>query len=759
MSLARVGVELYAKDKASRQLSKFNKNLKGLSGTMRSMAGAFGLGLGLYGVVRGFKAVVGAASDAEEIHSKFMTVFKEYGEEAKQWSEDFGDSVGRATQDVEEWMGGLQDTFVPLGFARDEAFELSKQLTKLAVDVASFNNESDPDVINAFTSAMVGNHMAVRKYGIVMTAAALAQEAMNMGFTEGWLKLKEYEKAQVRMSLIMKSTTDAQGDAVRTADSYANQVKRLSSNWLEFKQQLGEKVLPALAAHIKHLNENEEALDSVADGIGTMIGLLGTLAGAYGKVVGASAKWSAQMNKGTFGSESVLRPFAEYYAQLSLLGTGQKLDRGFDRPLGGAQRKRLEEEQIEKDIARRERNRLQHEKERIADEKYLVGVMMSEMVSDPLAFLKPAEIEGPDYLKKIIPDTIELTEAQTKAQTSMYGMMMKAKGLGDELARQKKITDFSTLAIERYGPVSLAAAQAINEFTISLKANEVANKAKETSQARTDALRDMYGSMREMTQTNFGFEVSILDQMREEYKLLKVDQNLIDQWYNEQWRELEFRRLEDSENFVDGFRGATGRMEEDMITWADVGKETADTLQSSFKESVHGMVKDGDSLGDSLGNIFLSIAEKWHNMVLDMAAEQMFQTIIGGGTGGGAGWLGPLLSGVGSLFSGGASSGVGNIPRTPVTGPNPWAMTTVQHGGEVLKTGLAIVHEGEVFSGTKNEMGFGRGSVTVNIINQSGEKLNTVSTEDFMKGDEHIVDVIVGSYKSGGAIMDLIDRS
>ena len=44
-------------------------------------------------------------------------------------------------------MAGLQDTFVPLGIARDEAAELSKSLVTLAVDVASFNNTADADVI------------------------------------------------------------------------------------------------------------------------------------------------------------------------------------------------------------------------------------------------------------------------------------------------------------------------------------------------------------------------------------------------------------------------------------------------------------------------------------------------------------------------------------------------------------------------------------------------------------------------------------
>ena len=91
--------------------------------------------------------MVRTASAAEETQAKFDTVFKELAGSANHWAEDFGDSVGRATQDVQSWMAGLQDTFVPLGIARDEAAELSKSLVTLAVDVASFNNTADADVI------------------------------------------------------------------------------------------------------------------------------------------------------------------------------------------------------------------------------------------------------------------------------------------------------------------------------------------------------------------------------------------------------------------------------------------------------------------------------------------------------------------------------------------------------------------------------------------------------------------------------------
>ena len=142
----------------------------------------------------------------------------------------------------------LQDTFVPLGFTRKAGAALSKTLTALAIDVASFQNAQDMDVIRDFQSAIVGNHETVRKYGIIITEATLLQEAYALGITETKRELTAQEKVQARLSLIQKGTTDAQGDAVRTANSYANVQKRLNAIQEDTLSILGERSIPTMTA-------------------------------------------------------------------------------------------------------------------------------------------------------------------------------------------------------------------------------------------------------------------------------------------------------------------------------------------------------------------------------------------------------------------------------------------------------------------------------------------------------------------------------
>lgn len=236
-------------DKVKAKMDDVGGSTKDVKGNLREAGLEMLKWIGIAQMIRGaFNFLIDSknvARDAAEIQSKFDTVFRHLKIEANAWAENFAKSVGRAKSDVKSWMAELQDTFVPLGYTRTKAMELSESLVKLAVDVASFNNASDPEVIRDFTSALVGNHETVRKYGILITENSLKQEAENSGIKKKYDQLTELEKVQLRYNIILKSTTDAQGDAIRTADSQANTEKRAEADLKNMQETLGTKVAPA----------------------------------------------------------------------------------------------------------------------------------------------------------------------------------------------------------------------------------------------------------------------------------------------------------------------------------------------------------------------------------------------------------------------------------------------------------------------------------------------------------------------------------
>ena len=192
----------------------------------------------------GFK-LAKLASDAEETQSRFNHVFSGMEDRANEWANAFADDFGQVTSNVQDWLAGLQDTFVPMGIATEKAYAMSKSITQLSIDMGSFYNKKTEDVIRDIQSAIVGQTETVRKYGVIITEARLKQEAVKQGWIEEGEELTELQKIQARYNLLLEGTTKAQGDYKRTQDSFANQLRETSNLLTEIGQNLGKVVLPS----------------------------------------------------------------------------------------------------------------------------------------------------------------------------------------------------------------------------------------------------------------------------------------------------------------------------------------------------------------------------------------------------------------------------------------------------------------------------------------------------------------------------------
>ena len=200
-------------------------------------------------------SLINLAGDAQEMQSMSEAVFGDYVHDIRQFADETAKATGRSRFELEEMAATVQDTFVPLGFARGEAAEMAKQLTLLSVDVGSFKNTLDVNVMNAFQSALVGNHEAVRRFGIVITEAELQQELYRMGIRKSKDEVTAQEKAMARFNLILAGTKDAQGDAARTAGSFANQSKNLSATLKDLGTELGQVLIPAALSLVTTLRD------------------------------------------------------------------------------------------------------------------------------------------------------------------------------------------------------------------------------------------------------------------------------------------------------------------------------------------------------------------------------------------------------------------------------------------------------------------------------------------------------------------------
>ena len=254
MAKHNVNVVIQARDLASKNFNKVGRAGASMGQMLKTAAATVGVAFGAAGFVTAVKNIINIGSVAEEIASKFNAVFKEEAAAANQFGENLAGSVGRSKVEMQGFLATLQDTFVPLGFARREAREMSQTMVQLAIDMASFNNTNDADAIRDLQSAIVGNHETMRKYGVIITQATLSQELLNMGMEGGAKNATEQQKATARLNLILKGTTDAQGDAERTAGSFANQWKKLKAQLTDAGVKISNFLLPPLTELLKGVN-------------------------------------------------------------------------------------------------------------------------------------------------------------------------------------------------------------------------------------------------------------------------------------------------------------------------------------------------------------------------------------------------------------------------------------------------------------------------------------------------------------------------
>lgn len=173
------------------------------------------------------KKLLGLWSDMEEVSSKFDVVFK-WSEKVKQEFQNMADATNRSNLDLITFGSSIGNVLAPLWLAQEEVDGLSVWLTKLAIDVASFNNASDEQAVHAFTSALTGEREALKSLGIVISEQDVLNKAYSLGLANQWQELTKAQKALSTYQLLIENTKNAHGDAIRTADSFANQLKWLN---------------------------------------------------------------------------------------------------------------------------------------------------------------------------------------------------------------------------------------------------------------------------------------------------------------------------------------------------------------------------------------------------------------------------------------------------------------------------------------------------------------------------------------------------
>lgn len=261
----------------------FGKSLDGQVGGDLDSSGKragtrFGTGLkvgalaavGAAGLAAGFlKGAVSAASDLAESQSKVGVVFGKSAGQIMSASKTSASAMGLSKQAYLDATGTFGNLLVSLDLGPKKAANMSQQMVKLAGDLASFNNVSPEEALDAIKSGLTGETEPLKRFGVNMNDATLKAQAMKMGLISSTKEaLTPQNKALAAQALIMKQTKTAQGDFARTSGGLANQQRILAANFANTKATIGKVFLPIVTKLVVFMNN----LGPVFAKVGTAIG-------------------------------------------------------------------------------------------------------------------------------------------------------------------------------------------------------------------------------------------------------------------------------------------------------------------------------------------------------------------------------------------------------------------------------------------------------------------------------------------------------
>lgn len=216
---------------------------------------------------------IAKSSQYTEDLNLFTVSMGKYAEEAYDYAQKVSEIVGI---DPAEWMRnqGVFNTIITgFGVAGDKAAYMSKNLTQLGYDIASFYNLDFESAMQKVQSGIAGELEPLRRLGYDLSVARLEQERLNLGIDKSVSSMTQAEKSQLRYYAMMTQVTQVQGDMARTLEQPANMLRVLKAQFEQCARAIGNLFIPILVKVLPFAIAVANALREIIAAIAGLFGV------------------------------------------------------------------------------------------------------------------------------------------------------------------------------------------------------------------------------------------------------------------------------------------------------------------------------------------------------------------------------------------------------------------------------------------------------------------------------------------------------
>ena len=241
-----------APEQAAKDTTKAVQETQAATSQLAETFAMLGRQLAALGIGAKLNEFVQLASDANETSSAIGQLFGADGaKQVDDWSHTMGEAMGRSAYDLQAYAARLGSVLGPITKTQEQARLMAESLSGLSVDLASFFNTSDQDAMQALRSGLTGEYESLKRYGVVLNDTTLTEVAHAQGIKKKVTQMSVAEKTELRYAAVMKLTKQAQGDAARTGEGFANASKALQAQIKTLGIDMARRVIPAFEKLIR----------------------------------------------------------------------------------------------------------------------------------------------------------------------------------------------------------------------------------------------------------------------------------------------------------------------------------------------------------------------------------------------------------------------------------------------------------------------------------------------------------------------------
>ena len=272
-------------------------------------------GIVALGIGKVIKDSIQLGMDAIESDNLFEVSLGNMADSVRDWSEEVGNALGLSATEMRKNVGTIYNMTTSMGLAEDNALKMSKGVTLLANDMASFYNLSTDEAFSKINAGLTGETEPLKRLGILVDENTIKQVAYQQGIAETGTELTQQQKVLARYCAILQQTGNAQGDLARTLDSPSNQLRQLKSQVQQLGITFGSFFMPILQAVIPYVTAFAKVITYALNSLSKFLGLKSTSASSetanISSNIGAVGTGLDDANKSAKKLKSTLAGFDE----------------------------------------------------------------------------------------------------------------------------------------------------------------------------------------------------------------------------------------------------------------------------------------------------------------------------------------------------------------------------------------------------------------------------------------------------------------